>query len=116
MHSLRQHPDIEVAASLDSVFTTLKIRSLSVCEAYAGYRRSIAVDIDDSFGKGLRSFLRQVVPDATLDNPMCVFARAGAVARSLRRFKQWFASGFRTSVAYSPARFDCRPIQSCARW
>src|SRR5262245_61875736 len=38
-------------------------------------RRSKAVDIDDSFGKGLRIFLRQVVPDATLADPMCVFAR-----------------------------------------
>ena len=27
-------------------------------------RRSITVNLEDSFGKGLRSFLRQIVPDA----------------------------------------------------
>ena len=36
--------------------------------------RSITVDIDYSFGKGTRSFLRQVVPDTVLDKPMRVFA------------------------------------------
>ena len=32
------------------------------------------VDLDDSFGEGLRGFLRQVVPDAARDDPVCVFA------------------------------------------
>jgi hypothetical protein len=36
---------------------------------------SKAVDIDDSLGKGLRSFLRQIVPDTALYDPMRVFSR-----------------------------------------
>src|SRR5580658_8853925 len=30
--------------------------------------------VDDGFGKGLRGFLRQIVPDAALDGPMRIFA------------------------------------------
>jgi len=36
----------------------------------AGARRSVAVDFDDSIGEGLQGFLRQVVPDAALDDPV----------------------------------------------
>jgi hypothetical protein len=32
-------------------------------------------DFKDSFGKGRRRFLRQIVPDAALDEPVCIFAR-----------------------------------------
>jgi hypothetical protein len=32
-------------------------------------------DLDDHFGKGLRRFLRQIVPDAALDGPVLVLAR-----------------------------------------
>jgi hypothetical protein len=35
---------------------------------------SEAADVDDGFGESLRSLLRQVVPDAALDDPMLVFA------------------------------------------
>src|SRR4051812_7499349 len=35
----------------------------------------IAADLEDSFGKGVRSFLRQIVPYAALDGPMRIFAR-----------------------------------------
>src|SRR3954467_15748408 len=38
-------------------------------------RRSPCGDIDDSFGKGLRSLLRQIVPDAALDEPVLILAR-----------------------------------------
>src|SRR5271168_1374729 len=38
-------------------------------------RLSITVNVDDSLGEGLRSFLRQIVPDATLYDPVRVFAR-----------------------------------------
>src|SRR5216684_2296506 len=31
-------------------------------------------DVDDSFGEGLRSFLRQIVPDAALDEPVRIIA------------------------------------------
>jgi hypothetical protein len=37
-------------------------------------RRSIAVNLEDSFGKGLRSFLRQIVPDAARDHPVRICA------------------------------------------
>ena len=36
--------------------------------------RSITIDFDDRFGKGLRGFLRQIVPDAALDDPVRIFA------------------------------------------
>ena len=36
---------------------------------------SIAVDFYDRFRKGLRSFLRQVVPDATADSPVQILPR-----------------------------------------
>src|SRR5215203_2460096 len=35
----------------------------------------VTVDFDDSFGKGLRGFLRQIVPNAALDVPVRIFAR-----------------------------------------
>ena len=35
----------------------------------------ITVDVDDSVGKGVRGFLRQIVPDATLDKPVRIFGR-----------------------------------------
>jgi hypothetical protein len=35
----------------------------------------MAVGIDDGFGKSLRGFLREVVPDAALDEGMLVPAR-----------------------------------------
>src|SRR5829696_7798580 len=35
----------------------------------------VTVDFDDSFGKGLRGFLRQIVPNAALDDPVRIFAR-----------------------------------------
>ena len=33
------------------------------------------MDVDDSFGKGVRSLLRQIVPDAALDDPVRISAR-----------------------------------------
>ena len=38
-------------------------------------RRTETVDVDHRLGKGLRGFLRQIVPDAARDNPVRVFAR-----------------------------------------
>src|SRR5215217_6162417 len=35
----------------------------------------VTVDFDDSFGKGLRGFLRQIVANAALDDPVRIFAR-----------------------------------------
>ena len=35
----------------------------------------VPVDIDDSLGKGLRRFLRQIVPDAARDDPVRISAR-----------------------------------------
>ena len=38
------------------------------------WHRSTFCDFDDRFGKGLRGFLRQIVPDAALDGPVRIFA------------------------------------------
>ena len=38
-------------------------------------RRSIAVNLEDRLGKGLRRFLRQIVPDAARDHPVRIRAR-----------------------------------------
>jgi hypothetical protein len=38
-------------------------------------RYSKAIDVDDSLGKGLRGFLKQIVPYAALDDPVLVFSR-----------------------------------------
>src|SRR4030095_6894048 len=37
--------------------------------------RSITINLEDSFGKGLRRFLRQIVPDAARDHPVRIWAR-----------------------------------------
>ena len=37
--------------------------------------RSITVDIEHGFGKGLRRFLRQIVPDAAPDRPVRILTR-----------------------------------------
>jgi hypothetical protein len=39
-----------------------------------GQRRSSFGGFDNSFGKGLRGFLRQIVPDAALDDAVRIFA------------------------------------------
>ena len=36
---------------------------------------ALAIDVDDSLGKGLWSLLRQIVPDAALDEPVRILAR-----------------------------------------
>ena len=41
----------------------------------AALRGSITIDFYDSLGKALRGFLRQIVTDAVLDDPVQVFAR-----------------------------------------
>jgi hypothetical protein len=33
-----------------------------------------SIDVNHGLGKGLRSFLRQIVPDAAGDDPVCIFA------------------------------------------
>ena len=37
--------------------------------------RSKTIDVDDSLGEGARGFLRQIVPHATLDDPVGILAR-----------------------------------------
>ena len=38
-------------------------------------RRSIAVNLEDRFGKGLRRFLWRIVPDAPHENPVRIWTR-----------------------------------------
>ena len=42
--------------------------------ANTGWHQSAFGDVDDSLGKGLRGFLRQIVPDAAGDGPVRIFA------------------------------------------
>ena len=55
--------------------------SLSVLEVWESPRPaghecpSPPVDVDDGLGKGLRRFLRQVVPDAARDDTVLILAR-----------------------------------------
>src|SRR5262249_38380434 len=34
------------------------------------YRRAIAINVEDRFGKGPRRFVRQIMPDAALNDPV----------------------------------------------
>src|ERR671920_1208845 len=54
---------------------SLSLPSCDRCAPYTGGRCSITVDFDDGFGKGLRGFLRQVVPNAPLDDLVLISAR-----------------------------------------
>src|SRR5260370_9491973 len=50
-------------------------RDARPCASKANRTRSGFADVDDRFRKGAWGFLRQVVPDAALDQPVLVFAR-----------------------------------------
>ena len=59
----------------------IRIESLYACPAGCdvspqgiSLAHSKAVDIDDRLGEGLWGFLRQIVPNAALDDPMFIFA------------------------------------------
>src|SRR5215813_3695372 len=62
-----REPNILIIIELDAVFQSPQcLRRL---------RASITVDFGDSLGKGLRRFLRQIVPDAALDKSVRILAR-----------------------------------------
>ena len=44
------------------------------CAIHVDEPRSLPIDVDDGLGKGLGSFLRQVVPNAAGDDPVLVLA------------------------------------------
>ena len=52
-----------------------KLESRELLRHTIGCRREVSVDIDDRLGKGLGSFLRQIVPDAARDDPVRISAR-----------------------------------------
>jgi hypothetical protein len=57
---------------------SIALRLVSICcreKALANEGHSDFRDVDDCFSEGLRSLLRQVVPDAALDRPVLVSAR-----------------------------------------
>src|SRR5881227_1031860 len=63
-----------------------------------------SVDIDDSLGKGLGSFLRQIVPDAARDDPVFIAAREfPGIGTGLR---VWCAIGiaFKSNRGHSDVR------------
>src|SRR5262245_24020589 len=74
---------------------------------YSAACRSISIDFDDSFGKSLRRFLRQVVADAALDDPVCVYVVSGvSTVRKASRFAcvgsfQYARMGFQPSLSPS---------------
>ena len=53
--------------------------------------RSTPISFDDSFGEGLRSFLRQIVSDAAVDRPVLVLA--GEFPDVGARIRMWRAVG-----------------------
>ena len=57
----------------------------------AGERRSDFGDVDDRLGKGLRGFLRQVVPNAARDEPVLI--STGELAAISRGFRMGRAVG-----------------------
>src|SRR5688572_16109499 len=74
------------------------------------WRSAFSGDVDDCFGKGLRSFLRQVVPDAACDVPVLIltgkFLRIGAGVRA------WCAIGIalKSDGGHGDAREFGKPL------
>ena len=64
-------------------------------------RRSITVDIDYRLGKGLRRFLRQIVPDAAFDKPVRVFAREFFGIRTGLRMRRTIGITFKRNGGHS---------------
>src|SRR5713226_3829016 len=56
-------------------FTSLSRQDSHIRPPSLSGQRSITVDFDDGCGEGLRGFLRQIVPDAALDDPVRIFTR-----------------------------------------
>jgi hypothetical protein len=68
--------------------------------------RSALGDVDDGFGKGLRGFLQQIVPDTALDDPL----RIAAWQLFLGEMKPCPVTVFHKR----PIRFDFRPTPKAA--
>src|SRR5580765_5254463 len=64
-------------------------------------RRSIIVDIDYRLGKGLRRFLRQIVPDAAFDKPVRIFAREFLGIRTGLRMRRTIGITFKSNGGHS---------------
>ena len=60
-------------------------------------RRSIIVDIEHRLGKGLRRFLRQIVPDAAFDKPVRIFAREFFGIRTGLRMRRTIGITFKSN-------------------
>ena len=78
--------------------------------ALLGLRQSITVNVDDSLGKGLWSFLRQIVPDATRDVPVRILA--GEFARIGTGIRVWCTVGitFKGDGGYMNRRARRKPL------
>lgn len=74
--------------SIDSHFDVNATGCFQSAGLDSGYR-SKRVDGDDGLGKVLRRFLRQIVSDATTDDPECMFA------------KGWRSPGLVSGVCFS---------------
>ena len=73
-------------------------------------RRSIAVNLEDRFGKGLRGFLRQIVPDAARDDPMRIFARELLGIRTGVRVRRPIGIPFQGNGGHSNDRSFGQPL------
>src|SRR6476661_3700406 len=72
--------------------------------------RSMPTDVEYSLGKGLRSFLRQIVPNAAGDDSMLI--RAGEFATIGAAFGMWRAIGvtFQRDGWHSDDRASRQPL------
>src|SRR5277367_6688597 len=74
------------------------------------WRRSLPGDVDARFGEGVRSLLRQIVPDAALDEPMRVFARELLGVGTRVRVSRAIGVGFESDRGHGDGRTFGEPV------
>ena len=76
-------------------------------------RRSIPVNLEDRFGKGLRRFLRQIVPDAARDHPVRIWAREFLGIRTGVRVRRPIGITFKGDGGHGDDRTLGQPLFQC---
>src|SRR5712691_6696422 len=73
-------------------------------------RRSITVNLEDRLGKGLRRFLRQIVPDAARDHPVRIRARKFCGIRTGVRVRRPIGIPFQGDRGHGDAQSLSKPL------